>query len=61
MENGDPNENESNFGGFPYVLNGFTYNLQTLVFIGYFGKMPPPSVHKWLSFQNDITTVCPGQ
>lgn len=61
MENGDPNENESNFGGFPYVLNGFTYNLQTLVFIGYFGKTPPPSVHKWLSFQNDITTVCPGQ
>jgi hypothetical protein len=61
MENGDPLERNSNFGAFPYVLNGFTYNLQSLVFIGYFGNTPRPSVHKWLSFQNDAAAVCPGQ
>jgi len=61
MENGDPLEGNTNFGGFPYVLNGFTYNLQSLVFIGYFGKTPIPSVHKWLSFQHDEAAVCPGQ
>ena len=61
MENGDPNETESNFGDFPYVLNGFTYNLQTLVFIPYFGDKKTTSVHSWYSFQNDIRTFCPGQ
>ncbi len=61
MENGDPNETEPNFGGFPYTLNGFTYNLQTLVFIPYFGAKKSTSVHSWYSFQNDIKTFCPGQ
>ena len=61
MENGDPLEGNPNFGGFPYTLNGFTYNLQSLVFIPYFGKARSTSVHSWLSFQNDQHTVCPGQ
>jgi hypothetical protein len=61
MENGDPLEGRTNYGGFPYSLNGFTYNLQSLVFIGYFGGPKADSVHKWLSFQNDETHVCPGQ
>jgi len=26
--NGDPEEGDANFGGFPYTLHGFTYNLQ---------------------------------
>jgi hypothetical protein len=61
MENGDPLENNANYGAFPYAVNGFTYNLQSLVFIGYFGAPPSTSVNSWLSFQNDMQNVCPGQ
>lgn len=61
MEVGDPLENNPNYGAFPYTLNGFTYNLQSLVFIGYFGAPPSTSVNSWLSFQNDEKHVCPGQ
>jgi hypothetical protein len=46
---------------FPYDLHGFTYHLQDLVFIGYFGAPTNNSVHNWLSFQNVETHVCPGQ
>jgi hypothetical protein len=61
LEVGDPLEGHSNYGGFPYTLNGFTYNLQSLVFLGYFGAPASTSVHSWLSFQNDESHVCPGQ
>jgi hypothetical protein len=61
MENGDPLEGEANYGGYPYSLGGFTYNLQSLVFIGYFGAPRSTSVNSWLSFQNDEANVCPGQ
>ena len=61
MEVGDPLENNANYGAFPYTLNGFTYNLQSLVFIGYFGAPPSTSVNSWLSFQNDESSTCPGQ
>ncbi len=61
MEVGDPLVGNANFGAFPYKLNGFTYNLQSLVFIGYFGAPTKDSANKWLSFQNDEKQVCPGQ
>jgi hypothetical protein len=61
MEVGDPLENNANYGAFPYKWKGFTYNLQSLVFIGYFGAPRSTSVNSWLSFQNDETSVCPGQ
>jgi hypothetical protein len=61
MEDGDPLENNANYGTFPYTVNGFTYNLQSLVFIGYFGAPRSTSVNSWLSFQNDEQSVCPGQ
>lgn len=61
MEVGDPLENRANYGGYKYTLNGFTYNLQSLVFIGYFGAPRSTSVNSWLSFQNDESNVCPGQ
>jgi hypothetical protein len=57
MEVGDPLVEDDH----PYVVNGFTYHLQDLVFIGYFGAPTSTSLHKWLSFQNDKKTVCPGQ
>jgi hypothetical protein len=61
MEDGDPLENNSNFGAFPYSLGGFTYHLQSLVFIDYFGAQKATSVHGWYSFQHDMSHVCPGQ
>jgi len=60
LEVGDPLEGAANFGGFPYKLNGFTYNLQSLVFVSYFGAPQKDSANKWFAFQNDIG-VCPGQ
>ncbi|MFZ1131032.1 MAG: hypothetical protein WAN38_09695 [Terriglobales bacterium] len=61
LEVGDPLEGTSNYGGYPYTLGGFTYNLQSLVFLGYFGAPKSTSVHSWLAFQDDETHVCPGQ
>jgi hypothetical protein len=61
MEDGDPLEGNTNYGAFKYTLNGFTYNLQSLVFINYFGAPKTIPVHSWYSFQNDMSHVCPGQ
>ena len=61
LEVGDPLEGNSNYGAYPYSLGGFTYNLQSLVFIGYFGAPKSTSVHSWYAFQNDMSHVCPGQ
>ncbi len=58
LEDGDPLEGGPNFGGFPYTLNGFTYNLQDLVFLQYFGQVPSTSVNGWWSFQNAQLSVC---
>jgi hypothetical protein len=58
LEVGDPLEGEANFGGFPYTLNGFTYNLQDLVLLQYFGQTPSTSVNGWWSFQNANLSVC---
>lgn len=61
MEVGDPLENGPNYGAYPYTVHGFTYKLQSLVFIGYFGAPPSTSGNSWLAFQNDEANVCPGQ
>jgi hypothetical protein len=61
MEVGDPLENNANYGAYPYKLNGFTYNLQSLVFIDYFGAPTSIPLHGWYSFQNDESGPCPGQ
>jgi hypothetical protein len=61
MENGDPLESGSNYGGMPIKLDGFTYNPQELVFIDYFGAPKSGVVNQWLSFANTKQSVCPGQ
>jgi hypothetical protein len=61
LEVGDPLEGNANYGAYPYALNGATYNLQSLVFLGYFGAPRTTSVHSWLAFQHDEASVCPGQ
>jgi hypothetical protein len=58
LEVGDPLENNSNFGAFPYTLNGFTYNLQDLVTLPYFGASPSTSVSGEFTFQGEGLTVC---
>jgi hypothetical protein len=58
LEDGDPLENQPNFGAVPYALNGFTYNLQDLTFLQYFGQSPSTSVNGWWSFQNAGLSVC---
>jgi hypothetical protein len=51
----------ANFGGFKYKPHGFTYNLQSLVFVGYCDPPRSESANKWLIFQNEEKNVCPGQ
>jgi hypothetical protein len=58
LENGDPLEGGPNFGGFPYVLHGFTYNLQDLVTLPYFGAPPSTSVNNFFTFQGQTLSVC---
>jgi hypothetical protein len=58
LENGDPLENNPNFGAFPFTVNGFTYNLQDLVTLPYFGAPPNTSVNNEFSFQGEKLTVC---
>jgi hypothetical protein len=61
LEDGDPLEGRANYGGIPYKDHGFTYNLQDLVYIGYFGAPRKTSVKKLLSFNELEQNVCPGQ
>lgn len=58
LEVGDPLENNANFGAFPYTANGFTYNLQDLVTLPYFGAPPSTSVNSEFTFQGEALTVC---
>ena len=61
MEVGDPLEGGPNYGAWRYYLNGFWYDLQSLVFIDYFGAQPSHRLNNWYSFQDDEWGVCPGQ
>jgi hypothetical protein len=60
LEAGDPEEGFPNYGAFPYPVNGFSYNLQDLVFLPYFGAKANRSVNGWMSFQGNPfgLTVC---
>jgi len=58
MENGDPLEGKPNFGTFPVVFNGVTYNPQNLVWISYFGYKKGESANKWLDTGHIETSVC---
>ncbi|HVN21218.1 MAG TPA: hypothetical protein VMU05_20700 [Dongiaceae bacterium] len=59
LEVGDPEEGLSNYGAYPYTLHNFTYNLQDLVTLPYFGAPTSTSVNGWLSFQgNRSLSVC---
>ncbi|HUO27553.1 MAG TPA: hypothetical protein VMU61_17945 [Candidatus Aquilonibacter sp.] len=54
LEVGDPEERFTNYGAFPYTLNGSTYNLQDLVYLEYFGAPTTTSVDSGaLSFHDN--------
>jgi hypothetical protein len=61
LENGDPLVPLANWGSVQYTVNGFTYNIQDLVFMPYFGAPPTTSVNSAWSFHGLETHVCPGQ
>jgi len=58
LEVGDPLEGNTNYGGYPYTVNGFMYNLQDLVTLPYFGAPPSTSVNNWSTFQGEVIGVC---
>ena len=58
LEVGDPLEGNANYGGYPYTLHGFTYNLQDLVTLPYFGAPPSTTVNDWFTFQGESLSVC---
>lgn len=58
LEVGDPLEGVANYGDYPYTVNGFTYHLQDLALLPYFGEHPSTSVNGWLSFQGASLSVC---
>jgi hypothetical protein len=59
LENGDPLQNDYNYGGHHYKgTNGFTYNLQDLVTLPYFGATPSTSVSGEFTFQGEGLTAC---
>lgn len=58
LEVGDPLEGNPNYGGYKYTVNGFTYNLQDLVWLPYFGAPPSTSANGWSTFQGEKLSVC---
>ncbi|HKS75056.1 MAG TPA: hypothetical protein VJQ82_17745 [Terriglobales bacterium] len=56
LENGDPLVLDDH----AYTVGSFTYHLQDLVFVDYFGAGTAIPVNGWLSFQNDEKSTCPG-
>jgi hypothetical protein len=58
LEVGDPLEGNTNYGGYPYSVNGFLYNLQDLVTLPYFGAPASTSVNGYFTFQGEHLSVC---
>jgi hypothetical protein len=58
LEVGDPLEGNANYGGYPYTLHGFTYNLQDLATLPYFGAPTSTTVNGWFTFQGEKLSVC---
>jgi hypothetical protein len=60
LEVGDPEEVDAGYGAFPYTLGGFTYHLQDLTYLPYFGAPVKTSVDDALTFHDNPfnLTVC---
>ncbi len=61
LEVGDPLEGNSNYGGYPYTVGGFTYNLQDLTLLTYFGAPAGTSLNTGqtnTTFQGEYLPFC---
>ncbi len=58
LENGDPLENTANYGDYAYTQNGFTYHLQDLATLPYFGAPAGTSANGWFSLHHAALGVC---
>ena len=58
LEVGDPLENAANYGDHSYLLGGFTYHLQDLAMLPYFGAPKSTSANGWYSFHDASLSVC---
>ena len=58
MENGDPLEGKTNYGTYPYKVQGFTFHPQDLVFVTYFGAPANTSVNNFTTFQGENEAIC---
>ena len=57
-EVGDPLEREANYGGVPYTVNGFTYNLQDEATPVYFGAPASTTLNGNATFEGTKVGVC---
>lgn len=58
LEVGDPLERETNYGDYPYVLNGVTYHLQDLALLPYFGTPSGTTLNQLFTLQGTTLKVC---
>jgi hypothetical protein len=58
LEIADPLVHNPNYGAYSYSLHGFTYDLQDLTTLPYFGAPPSTSVNGFFTFQGESLTVC---
>jgi hypothetical protein len=58
LEVADPLVSEANYGAYPYVRDGFTYHLQDLTFITYFGAPATTSLASRSTFQGTALEIC---
>lgn len=58
LEVGDPLEGNPDFGDYAYSLNGFTYHLQDLALLPYFGAPTAASFENRYTFQGENLTTC---
>jgi hypothetical protein len=54
MEVGDPLDETQ----YPFTVDGYTYHLQSLAFITYFGAPRKTAVNKWYSLNQDLRSTC---
>lgn len=64
LEVGDPLENETAphlYGDYLYTLNNYTYHVQDLVLLKYFGQTPATSVNSYWTFQGQADVTGEGE
>jgi hypothetical protein len=58
LEVADPLEDDANYGTYPYVRDDFTYHLQDITFITYFGAPATTSLASRTTFQGTSLGIC---